>query len=196
MRSKSARSLSRFVFALLACASPSLAAQPYVQFVPWKILKPAQSPPSAPLILYWLPATREEMKKSELLTAHDLSTYAMQCVAMIVVRPDDAARIEKLAGEDDLPIAVLIDADGNEVARSTARHGSLAIDEVESMVGDELEEREIVADAMLDRARTLTSDGERDEAVALYRKVLEQRCTCPRQARDAQRALKKLGVHQ
>lgn len=190
MRSKSVPSLARFVFALLACTSPSLAAQPYVQFVPWRILKPAQPPPSAPLILYWLPATRGEMKKSELLTAHDLSMYAMQCVAMIVVRPDDDERVAKLAGEDELPIAVLVDADGNEVARSVARHGSLAIDEVESMVGDELALRESAADQMLDRARTLA----RDEAVALYRKVSSQRCTCPRQARDAQRALRKLGI--
>lgn len=196
MRSKSARNLLRIVFALLACSSPSVAGDAYVQFVPWRILKPGDPPPKAPLVLYWLPASRGEMRKSELLTAHGLAQFATQCVAMEVVRPDDDARVEVLAGGDDLPLVVLVDGDGSEVGRIASRRGVLSVEDVEAMVGDELALRESAADQLLDRARSRASDGARAEAVALYRRVSEQRCTCPRQARDAQRALKKLGIRQ
>ncbi len=196
MRSKSARNLLRVVVALLACSSPSAGGDSYVPFVPWRILKAHEAPPKAPLILYWLPATRGEMRKSELLTARGLTLFATQCVAMEVVRPDDVKRVAKLADGDELPLALLIDDEGREVGRVEARHGVLSAAEVENMVGSELALRESAADELLDRARSMASDGARAEALVLYRRVSEQRCTCPRQARDALRALRKLGFSQ
>lgn len=194
MQSKSARNLLRVVFALLACGSPSAGGDSYVQFVPWRILRADDPAPKAPLILYWLPATRGEMRKSELLTARGLTLFATQCVAMQVVRPDDEERIAELADGGELPLALLIDDEGREVGRVEARHGVLSAAEVENMVGNELALRESAADELLDRARSMASDGSRTEALVLYRRVSEQRCTCPRQARDAQRALRKMGL--
>src|SRR5687768_6476127 len=49
--------------------------------VPWKIRKPTDAPATG-LILYWFPASENEIKKSSLLQSRILSLYAKQCVTM------------------------------------------------------------------------------------------------------------------
>ena len=47
------------------------------------------------LVLYWLPGSRDEIRHSDLLVSRMLALYAMQCVGMQVIRPDDDVMIEK-----------------------------------------------------------------------------------------------------
>src|SRR5216684_3007624 len=105
-----------------------------VYFVPWKVLNPGDAPVKGNLILYWLPATREEIKRSELLTSRQLSIFATQCVGMQVVRPDDAAMIDKLGETGKLPAAVLADLEGKSVVKIDADSGTLRLSAVEKLV--------------------------------------------------------------
>lgn len=159
----------------------------HASFVPWKVLNPADAPPPAPLAVYWLPSTREELRRSELLVSDELTSFAELCVAMRVIRPDDYVRIDHFAPAEKLPLVLLVDEHGQPLERAAPR-----LDDVEEMVRDAVNERSAAAEQMLDEAREKAAAGERDEAIEMYRKVWEQRCLCPRQGRDAARALKKL----
>ena len=164
---------------------------PRLSLVPWKVFERGDEI-HAPLVLFWIPATRDEVRRSELLTSDELTLYSSQCVAMRVVRFDDEVMMAKLGVEAPLPVAVLADGDGRVIAHVDGEQGSLEASEVEDMVHEELDRRLTEADTLLDHAREKAEAGAIDEAIALYREVWEQRCFCPRQARDAQRALKKL----
>jgi hypothetical protein len=153
----------------------------HTTFVPWKPLRPGDEPPKAALVLYWVPASRDDFKRSELLSSEELAMYAAQCVGMHVIRPEDEERLATLEVEA-VPAAVLLDSEGREVDRVDAVEGALRTSSVVDMVRD-----------ALDAARRKAAAGDLDAAVELYRTVIEQRCMCPRQARDAQRALKKIG---
>jgi tetratricopeptide (TPR) repeat protein len=119
--------------------------------------------------------------------------FASQCVGMQLVRPDDATSIDKLQAKDKLPVVILADADGKEVARVANDSGNVRLSAVEKMVKDELRNREDAANKMLDEARAKEAT-DKDGAVDIYKKVWDQRCLYPRKGRDAQKALKKLGV--
>ena len=163
-------------------------------FVPWKVRNPGDEPLNTSLILYWMPGSREEIRRSDLLVSHALAMYAAQCVGMQVVRPDDDAMIEKLAASGKLPMCVLAAGDGKAIAHVGGDRNPLRLAEVEKMVRDELQSREAAADRMLDDARKKLQDGDRPAAVDLYRQVAAEQCLFPRKAKDAQKALKKLGV--
>jgi len=162
-----------------------------LSLVPWKVVEPGDDV-HAPLILFWIPASRDEVRRSDLLTSDELTLYSSQCVAMRVVRSDDQTMLVKLDVSDALPAAVLVDGEGQVIARVGNEQGTLVVADVEEMVRNELDRRVSDAEALLDNAREKAEAGAIDEAIALYRAVWEQRCLCPRQARDAQRALKKL----
>ncbi len=164
---------------------------PHLSLVPWKVVEPGDDV-RAPLVLFWIPASRDEVRRSELLTSDELTLYSSQCVAMRVVRSDDDAMLVKLEAGEALPVAILTDGEGHVLGRVDSDEGALAVAEVEEMVREELDHRVTAAETMLDEARTKAEAGAIDEAIALYQSVWEQRCVCPRQARDAQRALKKL----
>lgn len=182
----------RWVAAIaLTLTAIAAAGSPHVSLVPWKVLDRGAAV-NAPLVLYWVPASRDELRRSELLTSSELTLFASQCVAMRVVRFDDDITLEKLQVEHELPVAVLVDADGHLLAEVAPRDGKLDIGAVEAMVRDELDRRATEAEELLDDARAKANDGETAAAIAMYRSVWEQRCVCPRQARHAQRALKKL----
>lgn len=172
---------------------PSGGMSPQVYFVPWKVLNPGDEPAKGALILYWLPATREEIRRSELLASRPLTMYAAQCVGMQVIRPDDEAMIDKLGETGKLPAAVLADAAGKRIAKVDSESGGVRLNAVEKMVRDELSTRENALDKLLDDARK-SAAADKDGATALYKQVWEQRCLFPRKGRDAQKALKKLGV--
>ena len=156
--------------------------------VPWKVLEPGAEPEQSPLILFWIPASRDELRRSELLASDELTLYSSQCVAMRVVRLDDYALLQRLRIEGALPAVVLT----NEKFEILGRLATPRIEEVEAMVREELEDRANAAESMLDDADEKLDEGEVEAAVAIYREVWDQRCVCPRQGRAAHRALRKL----
>ena len=158
-----------------------------VSLVPWKVLPPGESV-DAPLVLFWVPASASELRRSPLLSSDELTRYSARCVAMRVVRADDAPRLARLGIGDELPAAVLVARDGRVI-------GSVRGDDVrdvEDLVRDELDLRTFQADALLDDARRRAAKGDVAGAVALYRQVWEARCMCPRQGKVAQKALRRL----
>lgn len=177
----------------LAITAWPLDASPRGALVPWKVAQPGRVETS-PLTLFWIPATGQEMRRSELLASDELTLYSSQCVRMRIVRIDDRARLVRLAGGEELPVVVLVDDTGAVIGKVAAQDGEIERDEVERLVRDELARRAAAADAMLDAARLKAEERDLDGAVALYRNVREARCTCPRQGRDATRALRKLRV--
>jgi hypothetical protein len=192
MRQWFAWSVTMLAIALIG-AAPAPDEQTHVVFVPWKVLRPGTALPRSPLLLFWIPASRQELRRSELLTSEELARYAAQCVAMVVVQPDDHVRIASLRIDGKLPMVLLADADGAVLARLESESGDLPAAEVETMVREALDARSAHFDALLDDAKEKAASGETEAAIILYRKVWEQRCTCPRQGKDAQRALRKLG---
>ncbi|HEX8154395.1 MAG TPA: hypothetical protein VF698_14775 [Thermoanaerobaculia bacterium] len=180
------------VFAL-AAASAS-AGTPQVSFVPWKVLNRGDKPIEAPLVLYWIPASRDEIRRSELVTSRALTMYASQCVGMQLIRPDDTRTIENLGASEKLPIAILLAGDGEELGRVEPHRGTLSEPEVAELVRDALGEHEAHAELLLDEAKEKAASGETEAAIVLYRRVWDERCVCPRQGKAAQRALKKLGA--
>jgi hypothetical protein len=159
-------------------------------FVPWKVLNPGDEPLKTDLVLYWVPGSREEIRRSPLLTSRPLAIYSMQCVGMQIVRPEDGETIAKL-GADERPMAILAGKNGAIVARVRA---PFRLGDIEKMIRDALADRESIAERLLDEAKSRVASGDREAAIALYRRVCAQRCLLPRQARDAQKALRKLGV--
>jgi len=159
--------------------------------VPWEVLEPG-TVVDAPLILFWIPASGDDLRRSGLLTSYDLTLFSSRCVAMRVVRFNDRVRLTSLGIGADVPAAVLTNRSGDILGRVEAKDGALPVSEVEDLVRDELDRREAEAEARLDRAREHAEDGNDAAASAIYRAVFEDRCICPRQGRDARRALKKL----
>lgn len=174
---------------LLSAAAPS-----DVAFVPWKIHHAGEALPASPLVLYWVPASGDDFRHSDLLTSRALVSYAAQCVALEVVTSDDAAMLARLAIDGPLPAAVLVDAWGVVVGRVAGSKGVLRASDVEKMMHDAMRAREESLNADLDDAPKKISAGDRDHAVAIYRRVWMQRCVFPRHGREAERAMKKLGV--
>jgi hypothetical protein len=181
------------VLLLAAIAAAEDLAGP-VSFVPWKVLIPGDPPVRAPLTLFWIPASGDDFKHSELLFSRPLTAFASQCVAMQVIRTDDAAMIGRLGVGGALPAAVLVEADGKRVGRVDNERGLLRAAPVEHLVRDQLRARESTLEAQLDAARKKALAGDRDSAVSTYMSIWDQRCIAPRKAREAQRELKKLGV--
>ena len=175
------------VVALLLVAVVPLAAVERVWFVPWKVLDASAAPASGVFVLYWIPASPEDLKRSDLVTSRALAVYSARCVAMHVVRVDDTDRLNALV-VTELPVAVL--ADGH---RQLARlNGPLRVGDVEAMVGAEFDAREVEANEMRDAARECLRNGDAAEAKRLFREVARQRCSFPRQAKAAARALRRL----
>jgi hypothetical protein len=172
----------------------SAAAPSDVAFVPWKIHRAAEGLTASPLVLYWVPASADDFRRSDLLTSRALASYAAQCVALEVVTSDDAAMVAKLAIDGPLPAAVLCDAWGVVVGRVSGSKGLLRASEVEKMMRDAMRTREESLNADLDAAPKKISAGDRESGVAIYRRVWMQRCLFPRHGREAERAMKKLGV--
>src|SRR5437763_1120493 len=108
-----------------------------VSFVPWKVIAPGDPAAKGPLTLYWIPASRDDFKHSDLLFSRSLTSFASQCVAMDVIRTDDSVMIDKLGVAGVLPAAVLVDGDGKRLARVDNDHGTLRAGDVERMVRDQ-----------------------------------------------------------
>src|SRR4051795_1556421 len=101
----------------------SAAASSDVAFVPWKIHRAGERVPASPLILYWVPASADDFRHSDLLTSRALASYAAQCVALEVVTSDDTELLDQLDVDGPLPAAVLVDGWGVVVGRILGEKG-------------------------------------------------------------------------
>lgn len=165
---------------------------PEVYYVPWKIRTPKDPPPKG-LIVYWFPASKEELQKSSLRTSRPLSLYATQCVSMEL----GDARIqnaETLIGNSTLPVAVLATPDGTPVTKIENKEGRLKVADLEKVVETEVKQRESSVDTKLKDGKAKAAAGEKDEAVKLLQAVAQQKCMFPKKAKEAAKELKKLGV--
>ena len=167
--------------------------RPEAYFVPWKVLKAGDAPMATPVTLYWFAANATDQRAGDLTISRLLLVASTQCVGMQLVLPDDAATIAKFDVAGKLPVALLV-ADDKVLARVDNQKGGLRPYQVENMVNHELFVRSSALDAQLEEAKKKADAGDKDGAVADYQKVWEHRCIAPSQGRQAQKALKKLGV--
>lgn len=167
--------------------------RPNAYVVPWKVLKDGEPPLNTPLVLYWFPATQDEMQQGELVASRLLTLFSAQCVGMQLVRPDDKTTIARWGVANRLPVALLASGD-KPIARVDANNGVLRASEVENMVHHELYLRSVALDEQLAEGKKKAGAGDRDGAIAVYQKVWEQHCIAPDEGREAQKALRKLGV--
>src|SRR6266404_2999937 len=161
-----------------------------VYIVPWKKVAPA---PAGGLVLYWFPASNNELKNSSLKESRTLSLYASQCVAMQVADAQ-APNADKLIGDSKLPIAVLATAEGTPVSKVENTNGKLKVSDVEKVVESQMKQRESALDGQLKDAADKVKAGDKDSAIKIYRAVLDQKCLFPKKAREAAKQLKNLGA--
>ncbi|HEY6120905.1 MAG TPA: tetratricopeptide repeat protein [Pyrinomonadaceae bacterium] len=165
---------------------------PEVYPVPWKMREP-KDPPPAGLVLYWLPSSMDEFKKSSMRMSRILTMYATQCVSMEVA--DYGSPLgQKLLGESKPPVAVLASADGTPLGKAENKNGMLKVEQAEKLVESEMKQRETALDAQLKDAREKEKAGDNAGAIKLFSSVAEQKCLFPKKAKDAAKELKKLGV--
>ncbi len=163
-----------------------------VYIVPWKVRKP-KDPPAMGLVLYWFPASNNEVNNSSLRQSRALSLYASQCVSMELA-DTHVPNADKLVGDSKLPVAVLATPDGAPVSKVENTNGKLKVGDVEKVVEGEMKQREGALDGQLKDAADKVKGGDKDSAIKIYRAVLDQKCLFPKKAKEAQKQLKALGV--
>lgn len=168
--------------------------KPQVFYVPWRVREQKDPVPTG-LVLYWFPASNDEVKKSSLRESRVLSLYAAQCVSMELA-DYRASAAQKLIGDSKPPVAVLANADGEALGKAENTDGKLRVEQVEKLVDGEMKTREGVLDARLKEGREKEKAGDNEAAVKLFRSVLDQKCLFPKKAKDAAKELKKLGVNE
>ncbi len=166
--------------------------KPEVYFVPWKIRGP-KDPPAKGLVVYWFPASKEEIQKSSLRESRPLSLYATQCISMELA-DSRVPNADKLIGESTLPLAVLATPDGTPVIKVENKDGRLKVGELERIVQTEVKQRETSLDEQLKDAKAKVTAGDSASAIKLYQAVAQQKCMFPKKAKEAAKELKKLGV--
>src|SRR5256886_737395 len=161
-----------------------------VYIVPWK---KASDAPAAGMVLYWFPASNNELKNSSLKESRILSLYASQCVAMQYA-DTQLLLADKLIGESKLPVAVLAKADGTPINKVENTNGKLKVSDVEKLVDGEMKQRESSVDAQMKDAAATVKAGDKDGDIAIYKAVLDQKCLFQKKAKEAAKQLKNLGV--
>jgi tetratricopeptide (TPR) repeat protein len=163
---------------------------PMVYHVAWK---PATTPPAGGLVLYWFPASNNELNNSSLNNSRLLSNYASQCVSMQYA-DTKLANADKLIGESKLPVAVLANPDGTPINKVENTNGKLKVADVEKLVDTEWKQRKSAIATQMKDAGEKAKAGDKDGAIAIYKSVAEQKCLFKKEANDANKELKKLGV--
>jgi tetratricopeptide (TPR) repeat protein len=155
----------------------------------------ARSAPQKGLVLYWFPASNNEVDKSSLRTSRILTLYSAQCVSMTVA---DAKQpeMQKIIGDSALPVAVLTGADGSPIKKVENTAGKLKVDQVEKAVEAEMKQRETALDEQLKGGKEKAKAGDSAGAIAMLKPVAEEKCLFPKKAKDAAKELKKLGVEE
>ena len=167
---------------------------PTVYNVPWKNWDAKGAPPKG-LVLFWFPASNDELKKSPMRGSRTLTLYSAKCVEMNVADSTNAA-LQNLIGDSKPPVAVLASADGSLISKVENTGGKLKIDQVEKAVDSEMKQRETAIDEQLKTGKAKAKAGEKDAAIAALKPVAEQKCLFPGKAKDATKELKKLGVEE
>jgi tetratricopeptide (TPR) repeat protein len=165
---------------------------PEVYYVPWKVHADKDPAPASGLVLYWFPATREELQKSSMRASRTLSMYATQCIQMELAEFSSPLG-QQLIGESKPPVAVLATPDGKAVNKVENTNGKLKVELVEKMVDAEVKQREASLTDQLKKAGDLVTAGDKDGAIKAYLAVAGEKCMFPKKAKDAQKELKKLG---
>jgi tetratricopeptide (TPR) repeat protein len=161
--------------------------------VPWKLIKPEETPVAGGLVLYWFPSSAQEFQRSSLRNSRSLSLFATQCVTMGIADAGTSLGQKFLAGEK-LPVVVLAKSDGTVITKLQNTNGFLKVEEVEKLVESDMKQREETIKQQLKAAKEKAKSGDKDGAVSLYRSVLDEKCLFPGKAKDAAKELKKLGV--
>ncbi len=165
---------------------------PAVYMVPWKIWEASKAPQKG-LVLYWFPATNDEIKKSSLRASRLLTLYSSQCVTMTVADAK-TPELQPIIGDSALPVAILATAEGAPIKKIDNTGGKLKVDQVEKVVEAEMKQREATLDTQLKDAKEKIKAGDKENAIALLKPVAEEKCLFPKKAKDAASQLKKLGV--
>ena len=165
-----------------------------VYHVPWKVpSKDGAEAPKEGLVVYWFPATKEELQRSSLRESRTLSLYASQCITMQLA-DGTLPNAEKLIGGSKLPVAVLATADGEPINKVENQNGKLKVDLVEKLVTTEVKQRETSIENDLKDAKAKAVAGDKDSAIKLYRSIVGEKCMFPKKAKEAAKELKGLGV--
>ena len=167
---------------------------PDEHLVPWKFLGKGTDLVKGPIVLYWLPASTEEINRSPLLASRRLLEAASRCVEFEIVTPDDSAAIDKLGGSGKLPMAVLAGRQGKVIRTANNVRGALPASAVERMLDEELSARDDSVYRDLTEAKREMDAGQTEKAIDLYREIWDDRCLYPLIGSEAQRSLKELGV--
>ncbi len=167
---------------------------PAVYKVPWKLWE-ARTAPNKGLVLYWFPASNDEVKKSAMLASRILTIYSGQCVSMTVADAK-TPELQPIIGDSQVPVAVLANADGTPIKKIENTAGKLKVDQVEKLVEGEMKQRETTLETSLKEAKEKAKAGDNPGAIALLKPVAEERCLFPKKAKDAAKELKKLGVEE
>src|SRR5678816_2776550 len=122
-------------------------AAPAVYNVPWKVWE-AKTAPAKGLVLYWFPASNDEVKKSPLKGSRLLTLYSQQCVAMSVADYREP-ELQKFIGDSKPPVAVLAAADGSPINKFENNAGKLKVDQIEKALDGEMKQREKTLDCLL-----------------------------------------------
>ena len=100
--------------------------------VPWKI-RDAKTPAAKGLVVYWFPASKDELKSSSLRMSRTLSLYASQCISMELA-DSRIPNADKLLGDSQLPVAVIANPDGTPVTKVENKDGKLKVEAVEKVL--------------------------------------------------------------
>src|SRR6185436_11450652 len=165
---------------------------PPVYKVPWKIWE-ARTTPNKGLVLYWFPASNDEVKKSSLRQSRILTLYSAQCVTMTVADAK-TPELQPIIGDSAVPVAILASADGAPIKKIENTGGKLKVEAVEKIVEAEMKQRETTLDTQLKDAKEKIKAGDSQNAIAMLKPVAEETCLFPKKAKDAAKELKKLGV--
>lgn len=165
---------------------------PTVYNVPWQMWE-ARNAPQKGLVLFWFPASNDEVKKSPLRTSRILTLYSAQCVTM---RVGDAGlpEMKNYVGDSALPVAVLATHDGTSIKKVESAAGKLKVVEVEKAVEGEMKQREAALDEQLKSGKGKAKAGDNEAAIAALKPVAAETCLFPKKAKEAAKELKKLGV--
>ena len=161
--------------------------------VPWKLMQASDTPAPGGLIVYWFPASENELKNSSLRNSRTLALYAKQCVTMGVA--DAATPLgPRFVADEKLPVAVLAQSDGKIIGKAQGEAGKLKVNQVEKLLDGEMKQREAGVKQSINAAKDAAKKGDKEAAIAQYRAVYDQKCLFPKQGKDAEKELKKLGV--
>jgi tetratricopeptide (TPR) repeat protein len=91
-------------------------------------------------------------------------------------------------------VAVLANSDGTPINKVENTGGKLKVADVEKLVDTEMKSRKATISGRMKDAAEKAKAGDKDGAIAIYKGVAEQKCLFKKEANDASKELKKLGV--